>query len=249
MLACASTFVVLKEGQQETDPFVFSTVRFVIAALAFFPFWTRALQDWKLLKAGMEIGVWAAGGYLAQSVSMITTDAARGAFLSAFTVVVVPILAGIFGNSKIKRMTWVAVVTALLGVMLLEDSGSPPTLGDFWSFASAVLFGIQIFRTEHWSKVYGSKSVFPMMSVALGVIALLSVLGMCLCNPALLPTLLVHPQAWREIMQIEKYVVLCTCLLTMSYRSHSHLLISLSKVLCNTTADYLGWKSCILLLL
>lgn len=183
MLACASTFVVLKEGQRDIDPFVFSSVRFVVAALAFSPFWGNALKDGRIVRAGIEIGVWAAGGYLTQSVSMMTTDAARGAFLSAFTVVVVPLLAGAFGAAKVKSMTWVAVICALVGVMLLEDSGSPPNIGDFWSFASAVLFGVQIFRTEHWSKLYGQKSIFPMMSIALAVIAGISLFGMVLSNP------------------------------------------------------------------
>jgi len=198
MLACASTFVVLKQGQKELDPFVFSSIRFVVASFAFLPFLGKALQDMKICKAGAEIGVWAAGGYLTQSVSMMTTDAARGAFLSAFTVVVVPLLAGLFGQSKIKKMTWFAVGIALLGVMLLEDSGAPPSWGDFWSFASAVLFGLQIFRTEHWSKLYGNKSIFPMMSIALGVIAVLSVLGMLLGNPQAIFSILLQDGSLLE---------------------------------------------------
>lgn len=61
-LACASAFVVLKESQQEIDPFVFSSMRFVIAAAMFSPFFRQAVKDERVVKAGVEIGAWAAGG-------------------------------------------------------------------------------------------------------------------------------------------------------------------------------------------
>lgn len=61
-LACASAFVVLKESQQELDPFVFSSLRFVIAAAMFSPFFRQALKEERVVKAGVEIGAWAAGG-------------------------------------------------------------------------------------------------------------------------------------------------------------------------------------------
>lgn len=200
MLACASTFVVLKEGQENFDPFIFSSLRFGIAAVAFCPFWRRASRDERVLRAGMEIGVWAAGGYLTQSVGMVTAEASRGAFLSAFTVVVVPLLAGVFGTARLKRMTWVSVGAALFGVLLLEDSGGPPSWGDFWSFASAVLFGIQIYRTEYWSKQCGTKNALPMMSVALIMIAMMSVLSMLLTYPQQCLFLIQNPRALDQLV-------------------------------------------------
>jgi drug/metabolite transporter (DMT)-like permease len=200
MLACASTFVVLKEGQEGVDPFVFSAVRFTIAALTFSPFWRRAARDERLIRGGLEIGVWAAGGYLTQSVGMLTADASRGAFLSGFTVVVVPLLAGAFGTAKLKRMTWVSVAAALVGIMLLEDSGAPPSWGDFWSFASAVLFGVQIYRTEHWSKLCGGKNALPMMSVALVMCAAAAVTGMLIAFPAQAMQALQNPQSLEALL-------------------------------------------------
>lgn len=200
MLACASTFVVLKESQENFDPFVFSSLRFVIAAAAFSPFLRRATRDERVIRAGLEIGVWAAGGYLTQSVGMVTADASRGAFLSAFTVVVVPVLAGLMGSATLKRMTWVSVGAALIGVMLLEDSGAPPSWGDFWNFASAVLFGVQIYRTEYWSKLCGSKHGLPMMAVALVMISTLSIISMMLTYPQQSLYLLQNPRALDKLI-------------------------------------------------
>lgn len=182
-LACASAFVVLKESQEDLDPFVFSSLRFVIAALVFAPFVRRALRDERIVKAGVEIGAWAAGAYLTQSIGMLTADASRGAFLSGFTVVVVPLMAGLFGTAKLKRSTWAAVAAALLGISLLEDSGAPASWGDFWSFLSAVLFGVQIYRAEYWSKQLGAKQAVPMLSMSVLIIAAISLASMAAAHP------------------------------------------------------------------
>ena len=61
-LACASAFVVLKESQENIDPFVFSSIRFLIAAAVFSPFMRKAMRDERVVRAGVEIGAWAAGG-------------------------------------------------------------------------------------------------------------------------------------------------------------------------------------------
>ncbi|GAB4823037.1 hypothetical protein N2152v2_010083 [Parachlorella kessleri] len=213
MLACASSFVVLKEGQNNLDPFVFSSLRFVIAALAFTPILRGGvLKDPNIVRGGIEIGIWAAGGYLTQSVGMVTAEASRGAFLNGLTVVVVPVCAGLAG-SGVKRTTWAAVAVALAGIYLLEGSGSPPTWGDFWNFASAVLFSLQIFRTEHYTKTYSARAGLSMMAVALLVIAALSLLSMIVAfpvkalyfvrRPSVLARLLLETRLpWLEILYL-----------------------------------------------
>lgn len=44
------------------DPYVFSSVRFLIAAVAFSPLLRRAVKDPTIVRGGIEIGIWAAGG-------------------------------------------------------------------------------------------------------------------------------------------------------------------------------------------
>lgn len=192
-IACASAFVVLKEAQETTDPFVFSSIRFVIAAAVFSPFLRKALRDERAVRAGIEIGAWAAGGYLTQSIGMLTADASRGAFLSGFTVVVVPLMAGLFGTAKLKRTTWGAVLGALVGISLLEDSGAPASWGDFWSFMSAVLFGAQIYRAEYWSKQLSAKAAIPMLSVSVLMIAAISLASTAAAHPQATLHLLANP--------------------------------------------------------
>ena len=105
-----------------------------------------------------------AAGYITQSLGLLTTDASRASFLSTFTVLVVPLLAGMSGKG-VSPVTWASCLAALVGVGLLEQSGAAPGIGDAWSMLSAVAFGIQMFRTEHWARVLGNGANLPLMSV------------------------------------------------------------------------------------
>jgi len=207
MITCASSFVVIKDGQKQMSPFTFSTVRFVLAALGFSPFLGKALKHSKLYFPAIDVGFWAASAYLAQSVSLLYTDASRGALMSAATVLVVPVLEAFFGSNKLRKSHLIAAFLAVYGIFLIEGDGVPTRLGDFWSLASACLFGVQIFRTEYWSKQLGPEAFLPMISLALVTISLISILGTILVehmasSPMLRQSLQfssIHEVPWLEI--------------------------------------------------
>lgn len=165
----ASNWVIIKDTGTFFDPFTFASLRFGVASLAFTPFWEEAFNDQAILTAGAELGLWSGLGYLTQTLGLITTDASRASFFSTFTVLTVPLLAGLTGH-KIKKTTWVAVIGSILGVSLLENSGSPPGIGDLWSLLSAFFFGVQIFRTEHHAKALPEGSALPLLGVIIPVI-------------------------------------------------------------------------------
>ncbi|MCO5568444.1 hypothetical protein L7F22_022143 [Adiantum nelumboides] len=128
----------------------------------------KEAEDCEVRKASLELGLWISMGYWTQSISLLSTDAGRASFISAFTVIVVPLLAGLSGRD-IPKVTWASSLMAFVGVGLLETSGSPATLGDLWSLLSAVLFGVHMLRTEHYSRAMPSRMLLPMLGVQLGV--------------------------------------------------------------------------------
>lgn len=168
VLLVSTNWVVIKESEAAFDPFAFAFLRFSVASVALSPFLLQLTsKSSTLVKAGVELGLYTAAGYLLQSLGLESTDASRASFISTFTVLVVPLLAGLQGRG-INPITWVASFTALAGVGLLERSGTPPCLGDVWSFLSAVAFGVQVYRTEHWSrKLDGDNDTLPLMAVVL----------------------------------------------------------------------------------
>ncbi|KAH9794689.1 Integral membrane protein DUF6 containing protein [Citrus sinensis] len=173
LLLFASNIPVIKEVEAITDPSAFTVVRFALSAIPFIPFVLRARDDVHTRNAGFELGLWVSLGYLMQALGLETSDAGRASFISMFTVIVVPLLDGMLG-AIVPARTWFGAVMSILGVALLESSGSPPSVGDLLNFLSAVFFGIHMLRTEHISRSTNKKDFLPLLGYEVCVIALLS---------------------------------------------------------------------------
>lgn len=165
-----SNWVVVKHSEELLDPMVFAALRFSIAAMASFPALIMTKQSSKVVKGGLELGTYMALGYLTQSFALHATDASRASLLSTFTVLAVPLLAGLNGR-KIKPMVWLCCIGSILGTSLLEQSGQPPNIGDLLSIFSAIFFGIQIYRTEQISQSLPPSSAMPVTAVAMLTVA------------------------------------------------------------------------------
>jgi len=175
VLLCASNWVVVKQATDAAAPANFTALRFLVAALAFAPFLPRVKQE--TFVAGLELGFWSAAGYATQALGLLTTDASRASFLSAFTVVAVPLLSGtrVAGEPKtVQPVTWLCAASAILGVFLLEDAAVDPGPGDAWALASALLFAVQIMRTEARSRETEEEQVLPLLAVTVATVAAIS---------------------------------------------------------------------------
>jgi drug/metabolite transporter (DMT)-like permease len=119
-----------------------------------FSFYESLPTNIAVIIAGFEAGSLNSMGYLAQAVSLETTQASVSAFLCSLLVVVVPILDFIAGKSILPRQVTGALL-ALAGVILLElgsngESISAITLtpGEILSLVQPVAFGLAIWRVE-----------------------------------------------------------------------------------------------------
>ncbi|KAK8444351.1 hypothetical protein SEVIR_9G121900v4 [Setaria viridis] len=171
----SSDIPVLKEVEALTEPAVFNMVRFVVAAIPFIPFAVCAFGDRRVRNAGLELGVWVSLAYLAQAIGLLSSDAGRASFITAFTVIVVPLIDGLLGAS-IPKLTWFGAIVSLVGIGLLECGGSPPCVGDVLNFFSAVFFGIHMLRTEQISRSTDKKKFLALLSFEVLVVALSSIL-------------------------------------------------------------------------
>lgn len=147
----ASGIPVLKEVEMISDPALFTAVRFGLTAIAFLPFVLKANGDRQTRSAGLELGFWVSLAYLTQAIGLLTSEAGRAAFISALTVIIVPLIDGLFG-ATVPALTWIGALASLIGVALLECDGSLPCVGDILNLLSAVFFGIHMLRTEHISR-------------------------------------------------------------------------------------------------
>jgi drug/metabolite transporter (DMT)-like permease len=94
-------------------------------------------------------------GYLLQIIGLDGTTSARGALTSTFTVLTVPIFAGMAGQ-VVPWYTWPASLLGLVGVGLLTNSGGEPVLGDAICILSATIFGYHTLQSSKYAPRWGS---------------------------------------------------------------------------------------------
>ncbi|KAK9276045.1 hypothetical protein L1049_005576 [Liquidambar formosana] len=172
-LVYASNIPVVKEVEAIMDPAAFTVVRFAMSAIPFIPFVLRARDDVQTRNAGIELGFWVSLGYLTQALGLLTSDAGRASFISMFTIIIVPLLDGMLG-AIVPARTWFGALMSIVGVAMLESSGSPPSVGDLLNFLSAVFFGIHMLRTEHISRSTNKGNFLALLGYEVCVIALSS---------------------------------------------------------------------------
>ncbi|KAL7114632.1 hypothetical protein ACP275_04G133300 [Erythranthe tilingii] len=169
----ASDIAVIKEVEAFTDPAYFSAVRFAVSAIPFLPFIFQARNDTQTRNSGLELGLWISLGYLSEALGLLTADAGRASFISLITVIIIPLLESMLGEIVPAR-TWFGVLMSVLGISMLECSGSPPNIGDLFNFISAIFFGIHTLRTEHISRTIRKENFLALLGYEVGVVALIS---------------------------------------------------------------------------
>lgn len=86
-------------------------------------------------------------GFYTQQIGAEKTTIAKAGLISALEAIVVPIILFIFYKRKIRFITWIFIVTAMIGIMLLSaNSISGFNIGDFFVFISTIFYSITIIQ-------------------------------------------------------------------------------------------------------
>lgn len=131
-----------------------TSTRMLLASIALSPFLFQLKPN--LRSTAAVCGIFTALGYISQSIALVDTPAATVSFLGALVVIVCPALAVLVDKKKMgfadAPQTWIAAITCLVGVGVLEFGGDRGLgdvgWGDVWSVLQAVGFGTSFFITE-----------------------------------------------------------------------------------------------------
>lgn len=131
-----------------------TSTRMLLASIALSPFLFQLKPN--LRGTAALCGTFTALGYISQSIALVDTPAATVSFLGALVVIVCPALAVFVEKKKMgfadAPQTWIAAITCLVGVGVLELGGDGGLgdvgWGDLWSVLQAVGFGTSFFFTE-----------------------------------------------------------------------------------------------------
>ena len=177
-----STFVVVKNALDMVGPLVFVAVRFWVAGgtlvgLVFLqrkiasrpiPIRPRALRD------GALTGIFLALGYVPQTIGLQTTEAAKAAFITGLSVVLVPVLAATLLHKPPTRAAAFGVLIAAIGMGLLTLNLQQSFVlapGDLWVLLCAIGFAAHITSTARFAPHH---DVLPFTATQLLTTAVLS---------------------------------------------------------------------------
>lgn len=156
------SFPAIKGASPYVTPGLFVGLRFTAATLLLvmaWPLFLRTLpadvaaRGWALvrerdaLRHGIELGVLAALGYTTQTVGMHTTSANNSAFITALSVVLVPVFLFAFVRVRPRGGVLGAILLAVAGLVLLTrpDVGGL-VAGDLWTLGTAVSYAVYLIR-------------------------------------------------------------------------------------------------------
>ncbi len=141
------TFPVTRNALTEVDPFVFVSLRFIIATIVLLPMvWCLFYKTSKpMLLGSLIIGVLNAAAYLCQTIGLETVGSARAAFITGSSVILVPFIAPLFKLDKPTGLDFLCALIGFIGLYVLTGLNHfYLNTGDLWIFLGAVGFSFQI---------------------------------------------------------------------------------------------------------
>lgn len=173
------SFVAVKTALDFSSPFLFLTMRFFLAsAILFLLFKKKILEiDPRTLKAGLFVGSIVGVGYAVITLGLDYTSASKSAFITGTFVILVPIFSIFFEKIIPKKLLWVGVAFAVVGLYLLTSPGKGEyNIGDKLTAIGAVAFGAHTVALQIYSKRYDFIQLTFLQVTVTGFIGLFSTL-------------------------------------------------------------------------
>ncbi|NLY31513.1 MAG: DMT family transporter, partial [Firmicutes bacterium] len=144
-----STFSVTKTALAAVPPLLFLAWRFSLAVLGLLLLNFRKLASLTKdeLAGGIISGTSMSLGYIAQTVGMVFSTAAKAGFITGLAVVLVPLLGAVFFRRRPPVVVYIFAAVAAMGLALLSLDFSAGLLlnqGDLLLLICAVAFALNI---------------------------------------------------------------------------------------------------------
>ena len=158
-----TSFVAGKFAVEGTDPYLFTALRSLVAALSILPLFFIYKVDYSIFKnkAVWGIAFLNAAGLLLQNLGLTYTTASNTVLLVDINVVIVAVLAAIILKEHLNRRTVIGLVLGMSGVALIATKGDISSLGggnligDMLVFTAGVAWAMYIvFTTKELRKGY-----------------------------------------------------------------------------------------------
>jgi len=169
-----STFVVVKGALADASPLPFLAARFLLAGLLLLVISGRGQVDRGTVLPGATLGFFLFAGYLFQTWGLVYTTPSKSAFLTGFSVILVPVVMMLSGV-RMGAATLFGGVLGLFGIYLLvAPSGmAGVNRGDILTLAGAISFAVHIVLVGHYTKKFSFLHLVPVQILVVGLLSLI----------------------------------------------------------------------------
>ena len=188
-----SAFVAQKSGMDYIGPFTFNMARCFIGALDLVPVIIFSLRKARagndadpddpnalisssskrnLLIGGLFCGIAMFTAASLQQMGMVYTTSGKAGFITALYIIIVPVL-GLLIGKKVRRILWVCVAMAVVGLYLLTMSGEASiNRGDVLITGCAFVFAAHILIIDHFSPRTNAIALSALQLLLTGIFSL-----------------------------------------------------------------------------
>jgi drug/metabolite transporter (DMT)-like permease len=167
-----ATFVIVKQALNSASPLVFIAGRFTLAGVALFCVLGWRKLDRRRLGAALILGFLLFLGYILQTWGQEYTTPSKCAFITGFSVVLVPLIMAVMG-ARLRMASIAGAAVALAGIyFLISPSGRDPiNRGDALTLAGAVAFAVYIVWVGIYAERYSFVELAPAQIIIVGFLA------------------------------------------------------------------------------
>ena len=170
-----STFVIVKGALADAAPFPFIAVRFILAGLLMFGILSRGRIPREALLPSLWLGLFLFAGYALQTWGLIFTTPSKSAFITGFSVILVPLLALLHG-CHMRAANAAGAVLGLLGLyfLVLPSGLGAVNRGDLLTLFGAMAFAVHIILVGSYTQRLSFLHLAPGQILVVGIIATLA---------------------------------------------------------------------------
>ncbi len=174
-LIWGSTFVIVKAALQDASPLAFIAARFIFAGLILYALLARGRVERASLVPGLVLGAFLFGGYGFQTSGLALTSPSKAAFITGFSVILVPIIV-VAQGARLRPANLAGAMLGLAGLyfLVLPSGFAEINRGDLLVLGGAISFAFHIVMVGVYARKHSFLHLVPLQILTVGVVASLS---------------------------------------------------------------------------
>jgi drug/metabolite transporter (DMT)-like permease len=171
-----SSFVIVKSALVDASPFPYLAVRFILAGLLMFAFMARGRLAPETLLPSLILGILLFTGYAFQTCGLMFTTPSKSAFITGFSVILVPLI-GVFHGHPMRAVNAAGAGLGLLGLYFLVMPSGIGTVnrGDVLTLFGAIAFAVHIVLVGSYTRRFSFLHLAPGQILVVAILSTLAV--------------------------------------------------------------------------